>query len=203
MTAIKIHKPFTECGVEQLQEQLFPIEIKIVERLHEHIGPGYRKDRSKDWDKLKFWTNMILFTLHNLGVENNYLVFPKLKKDYGNFINWFTGEWMLDLVWVDAGIKNDNCDWKKTRGLKLGCECEWSATEDNILEDFFKLTFSNAELKIFIYYYTKIKVNSKKIYPNELCKSVCPLSKGNRYLLIGFESNNKPKDGMHIDVWTA
>lgn len=89
-----------------------------------------------------------------------------------------------------------------TRGLKLICESEWTATESHILEDFFKLTFALADFRLFIYTNTEI---SSPIYgvihPVELCKRACPLSRGFRYLALGFPE--RITGTFQIDSWIA
>ncbi len=84
--------------------------------------------------------------------------------------NSYEGEWLFDLVWLDAkkdGSKNV-FDWRKTRGIKLACESEWSTAPDEILTDFFKLTFVIADIRLFIQIENLKYVNILLLYANEL-----------------------------------
>jgi hypothetical protein len=75
-------------------------------------------------------------------------------------------DWLWDKVWFKkratqaviqspspTGIYHRAGEWAKVEGLKLVCESEWSRNEDEILKDFLKLVFVEAELRLFIYQY--------------------------------------------------
>ena len=105
--------------------------------------------------------------------------------------------WLSVVRCQKDGSKND-FDWRKTRGIKLACESEWSTAPDEILTDFFKLTFVRADIRLFIYTNRKLKTCE---HPTIICKRACPLSLGYRYLLIGVPDSNK--HNFRIDSWIA
>lgn len=192
---------------EEIQDNLFPIELEIVEKLFDEVAvEGFKdkEERSIEWETRGAWTYMIIKCLRNVGNHEGFLVFPKPKKeDIG-----FEGEWLFDLVWIDAKPKqkdNDESeqafDWRGTRGLKLACESEWSTNSNDILKDFLKLTFVLADIHLFIYTNKKVAINNVKVHPVELCKRACPLSRGFRYLLVGFPE--RKGEGFRVDSWAA
>jgi len=181
---------------EELSTALFPIEHEISKKLYMICLQGYGSDASADWKSDGYWTQTTKKALSDMGTQRGYLVYPQEEK------GGFHGQWLFDLVWVDA--RRDEAghfDYKETRGLKLACESEWKANEESILEDFIKLTFAFADLRLFIYTNIEVRVGSQYMDPAALCKSACPISRGHRYLLIGFPPNDKGKYAIH--GWTA
>ena len=189
---------------DEFARNLFPLERDIIRKLYTLGVTAYDKEYSRSQ-----WTTAIKECLLELGGNQGFLTFPR--SDHGKF----SGEWMFDVVWVDAraipnspderqdeGKGERKYDWRHTRGLKLACECEWGTTEYHILEDFLKLTFGLADLRLFIYTNTKVKTKDhKEIHPVELCKRASPLSRGFRYLNIGFPPTGKGL--FQIDAWIA
>ena len=176
---------------------LFPIEVEIAERLYSFCPEGYSPNADKKWASSTYWTQRVKETLKQLGEEEGLLVFPKLE------MGKFKGQWLFDLVWVDA--KQDETkkefDWKGTRGLKLACESEWTPKEGHLLEDFLKLTFAIADVRLFIYTNRTVTTRHGPVHPTMLCKRVSPLSRGFRYLALGFPES--AKGTFRIDSWTA
>lgn len=176
---------------EQLRQHLFPIEYDIVDRLHQLGVKAYREKYS---DSL--WTKEVKLVMLRLGQDEGFLTYPRPKE------TGFADEWMFDVVWLSAKSDSalpDGFDWRHTRAVKLACECEWGSTESQILEDFLKLTVVLAELRLFIY--TNALVGKDRIRPAELCKRACPLSRGFRYLALGFP--NGPTGRLQLDAWIA
>jgi hypothetical protein len=62
-----------------------------------------------------------------------------------------------------------------------------------VLEDFYKLTVVDSDLRLFIH--------SNQENAVTLCKLVIPQSRGKRYLLIGFDPPKKSE--FRIDAFTA
>lgn len=183
---------------DDLSVSLFPIELLIVEKLYDICLNGFNSRSEGNWNSDTYWTAQVKEQLSNIGTDLGFLVYPIKDKATGKFKE----EWLFDLVWVDARRnESGQFDYKETRGLKLACESEWNASQDSILDDFLKLTFAYADLRLFIYTNKTIKTNSGNLTPSQLCKSVCATSRGHRFLLIGFPPNEKVK--FQVDAWTA
>jgi len=200
-TQLSVESNDFEQARPDLERVLFPIEMRIVERLYALCPEGYAADRAHDWESTAYWTRRVKETLKEVGEAEDLLVFPTLVRQGEE--ERFEGQWLLDLVWVDA--KKDRItgepDWKGTRGLKLACECEWATSETKILEDFFKLTFAVADLRLFIYTNKQIRAGQASVDPIDLCKRACPLSHGFRYLALGFPYDRRGR--FRIDSWIA
>ena len=82
--------------------------------------------------------------------------------------------------------------------LILACESEWrSENKYSILEDFLKLTFSNADVRLFIYtntFFPKLKKS-----PADICFEACSNQKVS-YLLVGFPKDRNGE--FKIDFFT-
>ncbi len=109
---------------------------------------------------------------------------------------------MFDLTWVRAKVVSGKLAWQETQGLALACECEWERDKDRLLEDFYKLTFAVADLRLFIYENHPFGMESPE-EPALLLKRVCPLSRGFRYMAVGFPRMAERDRGLKVDVWTA
>ena len=181
---------------QTIQNSLFPVELEIVEALYSFCPDAYGGIEKAKWKSDRAWTNAVRDSLHALGQKKGYLVLPE-KKATG-----YEGEWLLDMVWADA--KNDaqgKPDWKMTRRLALACESEWGTYAEDILSDFYKLTFVITDIRLFVY--SNCPTTKTRKEPADLCKAVCPLSNGYRYLLIGFPVVGSATRGFRIDAWTA
>jgi len=199
---IEKEKKFEEIH-KVLRDGLFPIEVDIIESLHHVYCAGVNANArclgdgagsGKTWET-EHWTSGILQALSTLGESHGFLVYPNHDKKTGKS----SGEWLFDHVWVDAERDGSGkIEWKKTRGLALACESEWENTEYAILTNFYKLTFATADLRLFIYSNKKIGSD----HPVDICKAACPLSKGFRYLLVGFPYLSRTGD-FRVDAWTV
>lgn len=176
---------------------LFPLERDIAISIYDISTEGFAEDRPKSWDSNRHWTIRVKEELSRLGRESGYEVYPVIDAGKSH------GEWLFDVVWVSVNRTNvsDQEGWKNATGLKLACECEWTPSENNILEDFLKLTFVDTELRVFIYTHKKIETPSGQVHPVDVCKRVCPLSKGYRYLLLGVPASRQQQ--YRIDAWNA
>lgn len=185
----ELHRP-------AIQQALFPVELEVVKALYSFCPEAYQNINLPKWNSTKPWTTAIKEQLHDLGQAKGYLVFPE-KTDKG-----FEGEWLFDLVWIDAKPDTQGkLDWMTTQRLALACESEWGTYKEEILKDFYKLTFVLADLRLFIYH--NRQTTGTKEVPADLCKAACPLSRGFRYLLVGFPPDCSGKKGFRIDAWTA
>jgi hypothetical protein len=99
--------------------------------------------------------------------------------------------WLWDKVWFKKRetqaviqspyptlIYDRASEWAKVEGLKLVCESEWKRDIDEILKDFLKLVFAEAEFRLFVYQYQEKTA--------DLCKAVVPWTSSRRFLLVGF-----------------
>jgi len=178
---------------QKLAESLFPIEFNITKELYEFGVTAYRNNYSTG-----LWTNGVKDVLRRLGHAEGFLTFPQFHD------GTFSREWLFDFVWADAKRTpngQDEFDWRHTRSLRLACECEWTPTESEVLTDFFKLAFVVADLRLFVYSNTMINSNGRSIHPVDLCKRASPLSRGYRYLAIGF--SRPGDDEFRVDTWVA
>lgn len=178
---------------DQLRRHLYPIEQDIVIQLHK-LGVTAYRDNYADGQ----WTTEVKSILLALGQREGFLTYPRATEGR------FESEWLFDIVWLEAKYDTSNpegFDWRKTRGLKLACECEWGTTESAVLEDFLKLTVAIADLRLFIYTNTLVSSEHERVHPVDLCKRVSPLSRGCRYLAVGFPSS--ARGHFQIDSWIA
>jgi len=106
------------------------------------------------------------------------------------------GEWLFDVSWADWSHS-----WRDLRGLKLISEIEWQNDEDNILSDFRKLTVGIAEFRVLITSYKVGKKYERRLFQMvKVCKSICPGSRGFRYLIIAIP--NKYPARVKTFAWT-
>lgn len=175
---------------EKLSTFLMPQELEIVENIYKTIS------ENKEIETGPVRTHLVLSALAQLGQKFGYEV---RGKHSGN------SEWLFDCAWL---IKRTNSwlpfepasdnPWATFEGLKLVCESEWHGHTEKILEDFIKLTVAKANIRLFIhsnqYYEYKKPVNTV-----DICKAVLPLSRGERYLFIGFDDILKSNE-FRIDL---
>jgi hypothetical protein len=137
--------------------------ISTLKSVHEGSHIGQRK-----------WTTIFKDSLGKLVIGSNLIQYPNSKY----------GEWLVDLCWSE-----ETENWQETFcGLKLACEIEWSTKIDNIIYDFQKLLVVNAEIKLFIYQYTK---NEKREEINKkLFKAFSPFVKNSPEIIIAASGNN-------------
>ena len=170
----------------EVRQVLFPVEADIIEALHQ-TGVGLMGQAATQW------TQGVKTTLSQLAASKGLLQFPNDLEGL-----WERGgEWLFDVVWVKARHdKEGKFNWRTCDGLALACESEWLTGEYDILTDFLKLTFAVADLRLFVYEHTV----TDGIHPVDRCKEVCPLSRGFRYLTIGFPGR---EEKCRVDAWTA
>ena len=92
--------PVAQAGFElvrpELEQRLFPIEVEIMRKLYEFCPEAYHENAHEKWSSNLHWPQYIKTLLSDLGSSHGYLVYPEREGDS------FSGEWMFDLVWVDA-----------------------------------------------------------------------------------------------------
>ena len=173
---------------------LFPMEAQIVASVHNAAVDSIGKRAGE-------WTASIKNALADLANEKGVLQCPNQLSG-----QWqFSTEWMLDVIWIAAKRNDDGTfDWRDNRGLVLACESEWLTGEYHVLEDFLKLTFVQAELRLFIY--TNKPVESGQ-HPVDVCRQASRLSGGFRYLTMGFPESitaeTKTEFSTRVDAWTT
>ena len=166
---------------------LLPIENKIVSTI--------RTATSKNWPETtsRKRTRAIKGGLTALGHKLGYKVCTSGQKKIGAD----TGEWLFDLCWADW-----NGSWRDLRGLKLITEVEWQNDSDNVIRDFRKLTVGIAEFRLFITTYKTGKRYEKRLHDLvKTCKSVCPGSRGFRYLITAIPDKNSSR--IKSFAWTV
>jgi len=164
------------------------------------------------WPKIQLtntgkWTNQLLDSLKELGRENYFLVPPfRLGGKTHN-------EWLFDLVWMEGKPDfyrfSDNKKlvlWEEIRTIRkmvLACESEFGNYEADIVEDFMKLVYCNADFRLFFYLNREVNKSgngpSGKIDPVVVCRNCCQMPMNQRYLLIGLPDDKEPK--FRINAW--
>lgn len=207
---ISLEKPKEkEWKSDDLLSSLNRLECRIVGSLHKMACEGFKE--TANW-RTKDWTSKVKEVLANLAKEEGL----------GNYPRWIDGkdkwldEWLFDFVWAlaplakpESGKKDaDPYKWQNVQKLVLACECEWTATQDEILQDFLKLTFAYADMRLFIYTHREEYIDvdlgygdgAIKMRPADLCRQVCPPSRGFRYLLVGIPDEDSD---LVIDAWIS
>src|SRR3989344_7512719 len=158
---------------------LLPIENKIVSTIRTATSKNCPETTTRKR------TRAIKGGLTSLGHKLGYKVCTSGQKKIGAD----TGEWLFDLCWADW-----NGSWRDLRGLKLITEVEWQNDSDNVIRDFRKITVGIAEFRLFVATY-----KTGKRYENRLhdlvktCKSICPGSRGFRYLITAIPDKNSSR----------
>ncbi|MBU6482072.1 MAG: hypothetical protein KGS09_16170 [Nitrospirae bacterium] len=178
---------------------LFPLECDIVEKLYGLSIEAFGPNAKTDWHASSYWTHRVQSALSDLGEKEAFAVVPSKEKGTDRF----QPPWLCDLVWLEATptSKEHPFDWRTFRGLNLACICEWGETNTALAQNFLKLTVVVADLRVFVYTNRSIKTEAGLIHPADLCKKACPLSRGFRYLLVGFPTNANGQ--VRIDAWVA
>lgn len=167
--------------------ELLPLEHKITSAIKFAVRNNWHSESSREW------TRIIKQSLVVLGHKNQHKVCTSGPKRIGAD----QGEWLFDLCWADW-----SWSWRDLRGLKLICEIEWRNDEDSILSDFRKLTVGIAEFRLLITFYKEGKRYERKLAQLiKTCKSVCPGSRGFRYLVIVIPDKTPSK--IKSFAWTA
>lgn len=178
---------------------LFPLEAEVASAVH---NAGFDSIGASN----TAWTAAIKAALSGLAIQRGLLPCPNnLEDDFGRGHWQFSGEWLLDHIWLAVKRNADGSfDWRECRGLVLACESEWLTGEYHVLEDFLKLTIVLADLRLLIY--TNEPVEDGR-HPVDVCRRACTLSRGYRYMTMGFPSSiSVATMGQHstrIDAWTA
>lgn len=174
------------------------LKDRIAKSFKEFTKTGY----DNNWSD-KIWTHEEKEMLTRIGNDLGFLVFPQ------KYIGIYKSEWLFDIVWVEAEKTNDESlmhqradnkqpyNWMKTKNLYLACESEWSSKAYDILDDFYKLTFSSANLRLFVYTNKEVTYENRRIHPVDLCKGVCPENRNFEYMMIGIPSS--PNGEVRID----
>jgi len=165
---------------------LLPIENRIVS--------GIKIAIRKSWGEIssRKRTRVVKTALTSLGHKFGFKVCTSGNKKVGAD----TGEWLFDLCWADWSQS-----WRDMRGLKLITEVEWQTDNDNIIRDFRKLTVGIAEFRLFITTYKPGKRYEKRLHDMvKMCKSVCPGSRGFRYLIVTIPDKDLSK--IKSFAWT-
>lgn len=163
-------------------------EQKIVGDLYQIAVNAFMQHQSSD----TYWTDSIKTALQIHAHERGFLCCH----------SGTTGEWLFDICWVELQPSASQKDqWKSAVRLRLVCECEWSESEDEILWDFMKLSWVNADLRLFVY--TNHMKSGATEHPASLCRKNCPPSQSFRFLLIGFPKKVEAGETFRVDAWTT
>jgi hypothetical protein len=142
----------------------------------------------------RFWTKGIKNALTLLAKEQDLLCCHSDSEE--------TGEWLYDVCWVETAPGAPMpAPWRRAQRLILVCESEWSENENDILWDFMKLSWAQADLRLFIY--TNHMKRKATKHPVVLCRENCPPSRGARFLLIGFPKRVEDGEMFRVDAWTT
>lgn len=118
-------------------------EMKKYSKIYENPNAKSILLKSAGIQGSGYWSDTVFPLLAHLG-EDKYYVSPI--KERWNFGTKRCG-WLYDLSWLKC---DEGKDWKKAKELVLACELEWSTNKDALLEDYLKIHFSYAKIKLFI-----------------------------------------------------
>ena len=178
--------------VDELRRAPFDdTDQRILDSLLAFCPQAYADTREMEWERTRHWTSTIRRALWDLGTGQGFLVYPSEKGG-----GW-RGEWLFDLVWVEA----ETGDWQTTCRLLLACECEWAATECSVLHDFYKLIFSQASYRLFIYTNKPLRGPTPRRHPADACISAIQRQsrEGDRYLLVGYPRYGAKDSWLRVD----
>jgi hypothetical protein len=164
---------------------LSPIECKIVETLTEAVR---ELERAGERISSKIWTDKLKSALRDLGRREGHLVLGDGDAS--------SPQWLFDLAWA----RSETGDRYGLTGLALAVEIEWNKNTNVLLHDFLKLTVTNAELCLFVF---DIPLTLDAIEGKfTLLKSACRIPRGNRYLVVGTESERSTPFKVVSRAWT-
>jgi hypothetical protein len=166
----------------------------------------------------KTWTKQLLDELKQLGRDQGYLV-PPFRLG-GNTHQ----EWLFDLVWMEGNPnpkgRNDKekvlVKWEEIKTISrmvLACESEFGGYEADLVEDFMKLVYCNADFRLFIYL-NGLRREGKEFKSGkvlrsgegtgttnavEVCRDCCQTPMNQRYLMIGLPCEGETE--FRINAW--
>lgn len=174
--------------LQSIRTDLSTQEQRIVTDFYQIAVNAFMQKETSD----TFWTDSIKRALEAHAHEQGFLCCHS-----GN-----TGEWLFDICWAELSPSASQPDqWKSATRLRMVCESEWSEIEDEILWDFMKLSWANADLRLFVY--TNHMKRGLTEHPALLCRRNCPPAQGSRFLLIGFPKKVEADETFRVDAWTA
>ena len=180
--SIEVRNPVTP----NISSALPPLEQRIVAALYQVAVGAFSTNAAS----CRFWTDGIKDALSSLAEDEQLLCCHSRS----------IGEWLYDICWVETSENADTASaWRGARRLRLVCECEWAEDENNILWDFMKLAWANADLRVFIY--TNHMKRGQQTHPVDLCCGNCPPADGARYLFIGFPKHVSDGEQFRVDSW--
>lgn len=183
---LKVPGEIAETVRRDMKASLCSREQRIVADLHQIAVNAFDQNETSDI----FWTDGIKKALTRFAEEQGLLCCH----------SGTTGEWLFDVSWVETRDSAALPDaWQSAQRLKLACESEWSEDEEKILWDFMKLSWVQADLRLFIY--TNHMGRGRTTHPVALCKARCPPTENSRYLLIGFPK--RAGETFRVDSWTT
>jgi hypothetical protein len=171
---------------------LTPIECNIRDAVTQAVK---ELELAGQRDGATVWTRKVKTALRDLGHREGHLVFgfphhetPDIDRDR---------EFLFDLVWATSV---DKTRYGLT-GIALAVEMELSDDRRNkLLDDFLKLTVTNADLRLFIF---DIPSGSEAMERKfALLKDACRVPRGNRYLVVGIESYHSTPFRVECRAWT-
>lgn len=182
-------------------KELFPFEQVIVRKV---LGwwPAIQPSPSNTW------TKQLLDFLKQLGRDGGFLVPPFRLGGKTH------EEWLFDLVWMegkpDPSKRNDPqkllVKWKEIRSIRrmvLACESEFGEYEADLVEDFMKLVYCNADFRLFIYLNRDVNKSGEgeleKLDSVSVCRDCCQVQMNQRYLLIGLPLKDETE--FRINAW--
>ena len=170
-----------------LKSHLPALEYLIVKKMYDDCLPFYKNSAKTYYGKSdRPWTALIKKILKEIGEHNNFLVGPNPEI--------YLMQWLFDFIWLEHDPRvSEKYQWMNAPKLVLACESEWRSEDKwHILQDFLKLSFSNARIKLFIYSIYYFKRFGKSVA--DICRESCCCQK-TKYLLIGFATIEQYNEG--------
>ncbi len=171
-------------------QDLLAIEEKIVDA----VNTASKSCREPEPVSNEIWTKEIKIELKELGTKYNLITWSSENIQ----------EWLWDLCWADYKEEGrwHQGSYRTFKGIRMACEIEWNYgdKESNVelINDFLKLTVADVDYRVFIFAVHPDQKNADSIF--DLLYSMCPPSKGHRYLSIGIYDVKKPNEHR---AWTV
>jgi hypothetical protein len=158
----------------------------IINDIYNQIKQIPDKSRKEKWHDTQ-WTIELKNIFKNVADKYEYKVFASIP-------GCTDGEWLWDVTWADftQDNKNEFDDYYAIKSIPLIMESEWIIKPNDIYNDFDKLIFGKADIKIFIYQsINSININkTNDILKKRIDKSESTTTK-EKYCAIAFNKDTQ------------
>lgn len=130
------------------------------------------------------WTNELKAVLSRLGLEKGFIVLgvPVPQREDREYHD--VGGWLWDLSWARGNPRSIGSEFT---GIVLATEIEWGNPQNNIIEDFRKLTVAECQHRLSVFW---LPDESEADSWFDILQRSSLYSPGKRYMAIGIGSSN-------------